>query len=64
LVLAAFDLANKQSFLNQWLLAAQLVVAGLALVAAGPRAGAVASDGNTLEHMVEVDEQRPSYPQI
>jgi hypothetical protein len=35
LVLAAFDLANKQSFLNQWLLAAQLVVAGLALAAAG-----------------------------
>jgi hypothetical protein len=37
LVLAAFDLANKQSFLNQWLLAAQLVVAGLALVAATTR---------------------------
>jgi hypothetical protein len=37
LVLAAFALANKQSFLNQWLLAAQLVVAGLALVAASPR---------------------------
>lgn len=35
LVLAAFDLANKQSFLNQWLLAGQLVVAGLALAAAG-----------------------------
>jgi len=34
LVLAAFDLANKQSFLNQWLLAAQLVVAGIALAAA------------------------------
>ena len=34
LVLAAFDLANKQSFLNQWLLAAQLVVAGLAVTAA------------------------------
>lgn len=37
LVLAAFALANKQSFLNQWLLASQLVVAGLALVAAGTR---------------------------
>jgi hypothetical protein len=37
LVLAAFALANKQSFLNQWLLAAQLVVAGLALVASSPR---------------------------
>ncbi len=37
LVLAAFALANKQSFLNQWLLAAQLVVAGLALVAARTR---------------------------
>jgi hypothetical protein len=37
LVLAAFDLANKQSFLNQWLLAAQLVVAGLALTAATTR---------------------------
>jgi len=35
LVLAAFDLANKQSFLNQWLLAAQLVVAGLALAGSG-----------------------------
>jgi hypothetical protein len=32
LVLAGFDLANKQSFLNQWLLVAQLVVAGLALL--------------------------------
>jgi hypothetical protein len=42
LVLAAFDLANKQSFLNQWALTAQLAVAGLALLAtdrpAGPRA--------------------------
>lgn len=37
LVLAAFALANKQSFLNQWLLAAQLVVAGLAVVAASTR---------------------------
>jgi len=37
LVLAAFALGNKQSFLNQWLLAAQLVVAGLALVAATTR---------------------------
>ena len=37
LVLAAFALANKQSFLNQWLLAAQLVVAGLTLVAATRR---------------------------
>lgn len=33
LVLAVFALLNKQSFLNQWLMAAQLVVAGLALVA-------------------------------
>jgi hypothetical protein len=37
LVLAAFALANKQSFLNQWLLVGQLVVAGLALVAATTR---------------------------
>jgi hypothetical protein len=37
LVLAVFDLANKQSFLNQWLLAAQLVVAGLAVTAATHR---------------------------
>lgn len=37
LVLAAFALANKQSFLNQWLLAAQLVVAGLTLAAATRR---------------------------
>jgi hypothetical protein len=37
LVLAAFALANKQSFLNQWLLAAQLVVAGLTVTAATVR---------------------------
>jgi uncharacterized membrane protein len=37
LVLAAFALANKQSFLNQWLLAAQLVVAGIAVTAATHR---------------------------
>jgi hypothetical protein len=37
LVLAGFALVNKQSFLNQWLLAAQLVVAGLTLVAAPGR---------------------------
>jgi hypothetical protein len=37
LVLAFFALANKQSFLNQWLLAAQLVVAGLTLAAAAHR---------------------------
>ena len=37
LVLTAFALANKQSFLNQWLLASQLVVAGLVLVAARTR---------------------------
>ena len=37
LVLAFFALANKQSFLNQWLLAAQLVVAGLTLAAAAYR---------------------------
>ena len=34
LVFAAFDLANKQSFENQWLLACQLLVAGLACRAA------------------------------
>lgn len=37
LVLAAFALGNKQSFLNQWLLAAQLIVAGLAVTAATRR---------------------------
>ena len=37
LVLAAFALANKQSFLNQWLLAAQLVVAGLTVTASARR---------------------------
>jgi hypothetical protein len=37
LVLAAFPLANKQSFLNQWLLAAQLVVAGITITAATHR---------------------------
>ena len=34
LVFAAFDLANKQSFENQWLLACQLLVLGLACRAA------------------------------
>jgi hypothetical protein len=29
-VFAAFDLANKQTFENQWLLACQLLVVGLA----------------------------------
>jgi hypothetical protein len=33
LILAAWDLLNKQSFMNQWLLVAQLTVAGLALSA-------------------------------
>jgi hypothetical protein len=33
LILGCWDLVNKQSFLNQWLLVAQLVVAGLALAA-------------------------------
>lgn len=33
LILAAWDLVNKQSFLNQWLLVAQLTVAALALSA-------------------------------
>jgi hypothetical protein len=33
LVLAAWDLVNKQSFLNQWLLVAQLILAALALAA-------------------------------
>jgi hypothetical protein len=32
-ILAAWDLLNKQSFMNQWALAAQLTVAGLALAA-------------------------------
>jgi len=33
LTLAAWDLLNKQSFLNQWLLVAQLTLAALALSA-------------------------------
>jgi hypothetical protein len=37
LVFAAFDLANKQSFENQWLLASQLLVAALACRAIEPR---------------------------
>ncbi len=41
LILAAFDLLNKQSFLNQWLLVAQLLIGGLALAAAGGHAGQV-----------------------
>jgi hypothetical protein len=36
LVFAAFDLANKQSFENQWLLASQLLVAALACRAIEP----------------------------
>ena len=36
LVFAAFDLANKQSFENQWLLASQLLVAALACRAIQP----------------------------
>jgi hypothetical protein len=32
-ILGAWDLVNKQSFMNQWLLVAQLTVAGLALAA-------------------------------
>jgi len=39
LLFAAFDLANKQSFENQWLLVCQLLVLGLACSAA-ERAGA------------------------
>jgi hypothetical protein len=35
-VLAAFDLVNKQTFLNQWVLAAELIVAGLAVISTTP----------------------------
>lgn len=35
-VLAAFDLVNKQTFLNQWVFAAELVVAGLAVISTTP----------------------------
>lgn len=38
-VFAVFDLVNKQSFLNQWVFVAQLVVAGLALHRAAQAAG-------------------------
>ena len=44
LVLAGWDLVNKQSFLNQWLLVAQLVLAGLALAASRPTAPDPTSD--------------------
>jgi hypothetical protein len=40
LVFAAFDLANKQSFENQWVLACQLLVLGLACRAAERTAAA------------------------
>jgi hypothetical protein len=43
-VLAGWDLVNKQSFLNQWLLVAQLVVAGLALAASRPADPNAAAD--------------------
>jgi len=35
-VLAAFNLVNKQTFLNQWVLAAELIVAGLAVISTTP----------------------------
>jgi hypothetical protein len=35
-VLAAFDLVNKQTFLNQWVFAAELVAAGLAVISTTP----------------------------
>jgi hypothetical protein len=38
-ILAAWDLVNKQSFMNQWVLVAQLTVAGLALAAARAPSG-------------------------
>lgn len=38
-VFAGFDLANKQSFENQWVLACQLLVVGLACRATWPAAG-------------------------
>jgi hypothetical protein len=46
LVFVAFDLANKQSFENQWLLACQLVVAALACraAAAGARPAAAGEE--------------------
>jgi hypothetical protein len=50
LVLAAFGLANKQSFLNQWALAAQLLVTGLALVAASATGVNQLSTGDSAVH--------------
>ncbi|EWM14923.1 hypothetical protein [Kutzneria sp. 744] len=35
-VLAAFDLVNKQTFLNQWVFAAELLVAGLVVISTTP----------------------------
>jgi len=35
-VLAAFNLVNKQTFLNQWVFAAELIVAGLAVISTTP----------------------------
>jgi hypothetical protein len=37
-VLAAFDVTNKSTFLNEWWFAAELIVAGLAIAAVGPAA--------------------------
>jgi hypothetical protein len=64
LVLAGWDLVNKQSFLNQWLLVAQLVVAGLALASSRPgdphaRPGRLSSPDRAGEPPAE---RRPATP--
>ena len=64
LVLAAFDLANKQSFLNQWLLAAQLVIGGLALVAAEPGQALQATGSTVGEETPTPPTKRVKNPQL
>jgi hypothetical protein len=60
LLLAAFDLTNKQSFLNQWLLAGQLVVAGLALAAAGPLVNRLSTAEAAIHRSTSLASPRPT----
>jgi len=59
LILAAWDLVNKQSFLNQWLLVAQLTLAALALSAAAspPRQAALPKLGRLTTSPRQIDHE-------
>jgi hypothetical protein len=66
LVFAGFDLANKQSFENQWVLACQLLVVGLACYAieahGGRRATIPGSAPQSRQSGVTLDPVRPQPP--